>query len=160
MAVTALGNHSHRGHTFNMAVIGCGATAEPFHVREITTAFTALSYKQEYSSIIDDIGRKCVAASHTRHGSIKEDLLSNCIHVLCVNPLTVSSQGANKVVDAAVGARALRYALGFYSECAQLSSTKTINMPSFVPTYDINSGLVLTAERLARHGYLTQRVEA
>lgn len=107
-----------------IAIIGCGAITEAYHLpalaknqailknlilvdmdedrlREIASKFEVRNYVQDYRQILDRVHGVVVAVPHHLHYPISMDCLSQGVHVLCEKPLAESSvEARNMVVQA------------------------------------------------------------
>ncbi len=112
--------------TPTIAVIGCGAIAERYHLpalatdadvlerlvlvdraedraRALAERFGAPRWADDYHEYLPQLDGAIVAVPPALHHTISMDLLSHGVHVLCEKPLAASPQEARQMVEQAAG---------------------------------------------------------
>ena len=112
-----------QAETPRIAVIGCGAIAELYHLpalarhrevceksllvdldsnrlEKLSKQFGILAYATDYADVVDQIDGAIVAVPPAHHEAITTDLLRRGIHVLCEKPLAETAAEARRMVEA------------------------------------------------------------
>jgi len=107
-----------------LAIIGCGAVAQKYHIPAVTLLSSEVEltclvdpdidkvtniakrlgvrkYYTDYKKVIGQVDAAILAVPHSLHAQIGIELLEGGVHVLCEKPLAITSKEALQLVNAA-----------------------------------------------------------